>query len=931
MSYSALPSYNVTEKSYKPLAFDNKDANTTSPFISFLKKIWEAVKGFFKKIGDFFKKLFSSDKEKLTLNDREIEMIQSAKNYTPRPKTFPVLSKKSFSQVDGLIDPEIKLLKPKNSGNEVSLEALDLAEKAPVKNEAEPTIPVPKNGHEFPPITDPVMKEFHETAQEFVGTILNCIFEKKIEPQIPNMKRGLGNLSEGLKFAADLAVKIGDKAAKPLFEKLKKFSIDEKSEYQNLLNWLLKEGISEDFEEKLMKSLEKEFNSENDLRTFINPALQWLKAQNHTTPITEAFKQAGIEEKGNSENISKVYEAAMFLLLDQKINQFIAKCNEKLNGKLSQIVRDMMVENGKKVSDVLVHRVIDLFGSTQYSTMFNTLVKVGLDQTEAIIASEKAKENEIKAQKELLEKAKTAKAMKPKNAQEMNTKLDLLSHLGKVESEGEEKWIAKHAEAKAREAYVKFATEQGVVCHQKIAELMLNPNMGPVERRKIEEELFEDLAKEVIPLLLPKQKVELPDGTVKKVDGLLYLCSLIDIPKEFKEIAQEAVDISKEILTPTTQEIIKGIYGSVWEFAGDKIQESIVNELKNILKNGIVTGARTLFERFITPHLINEMVSSEILPKIQEQIMVTFGRDVITSDQKKFAAHFHQLTALNSDDREQRSRVLEEISREIYKGVEKTAKASNAELNALGYEKYKELIMPMLEGIENGIRSYQDVKQNTTLEAVKVALDGYFKEVNNGSNPQFGDLAINLLFKIGKFNGTAEFFSDFFKGVIAEQISSATNEISKSPHFIIEKATQEIKARYLDKTVVEELLFSEKIETSAERVDVELKNEIDKTAKVAHDLIFSKVAQLPWFKRQIVTPIAASMIGKDQKILADLISNVFGKVFGNRLMTHNVLVRCQEQILKFLNEGSKQLEAKGGMKPIKVEKMPTLIPDLFVA
>lgn len=914
-------------RTYAP--FDRKKATADNPFVAFMKRIWEGIKWIFEQIGNFFKNIFCK-KPELKLSELEINMIQNAKpSKKPQAPPSPKLpSKMKVSHVNALLDYDIiKKSKVEKDKSEL-LDALDLpkqsAKSAPTEKKEVKEM--------LSPIKDPVMKEFHDTAQQFVEIVLDCAFDKYIEPKLGDLKEGLGNLSSCLKFGANLAFQIGEKAGKPIFEKLNQFSIDEKSEFQSLLAWLLKEGTPSDLESKLKESLKKEFDAEVELNQYVQICLEWLVKSDHKSSVHEAFAAAGIEVKGHKELIDKVYEGAMFLLLDEKITKFIANCNDKLDGKLAQIIRQAVVENGKIISDILVRRMINIIDNTKFPEMFDTLVKVTADQTEALVAMDKAKELEISAQQALLVKAKKAKTMKAETPEENKTKFELLQHLENVEKAGgEELWIARKAEQKALEAYLNFGAKQGPgsgFCHPRIAELLQNPNLSPNQKAKIEEELFKGLADEIIPLVFPKQKVELPTGEIKEVDSLVYLCSQIDIPGEFKELAKEALDISKEILTPGTQKIIKGIYDTVWEFAGDQIQDSIANEAKEVLKKGVKAGARALFENFITPNNINDMVGQEVLPYVQQKLFSTIGLEVIEQNQATFAPLFHTLNSAKSE--EERKEVLSKMLAIITPKV-KTSAALSAEVFAdMGDDEFEKLMLDELAAIENGILAYQESKQLQTEESVKVALEGYLKLTKVESNPYFGDLAVNLVFKLGKFNSAAEFFSDLFKGLISEQISAVTKKMSQSPNFLMEKVTHLIKKKYLNKEKVNELIFDKTNEKSSAEVEAKLKSEIERTAKVAKDLVSFKVDQLSWGAKLIAKPVVASIVGDDEKKLAQLISTIYEKMFGDRLITHNLIIRIQEQLMKFMMRGSFKYAQGEGLKPIKVAQMPSIIPELFV-
>jgi hypothetical protein len=293
-----------------------------------------------------------------------------------------------------------------------------------------------------------------------------------------------------------------------------------------------------------------------------------------------------------------------------------------------------------------------------------------------------------------------------------------------------------------------------------------------------------------------------------------------------------------------------------------------------------------------------------------------------------------ELNSLYEADEDKREEALDAICKELHLRVGKGMSEYKEEFQKLSYEDFKKIVLPEVESMEAGIRSYQESKGTKSKESVDVALSGYFSEVSARVNPLFGDLTVNLVFKLGKFDSTAEFFSDWFKGMISEQISNSTHKIQKSPHFLIKKATEQIQKRFLEDSEegtkeLKQLLLSEKKNLPREEVEAKLQEEIAKTAKIAHDLVMRKVSDASgaWYKKPIVT----KALGSNHKKLSKLISRVYGKVFSNRLMTHNLIIRGQEAVMAALAEGGKKADQASSLHPKKVNKVPTVIPNLFAA
>src|SRR5690606_19400030 len=126
-----------------------------------------------------------------------------------------------------------------------------------------------------------------DVAQEFVSIATDCIFEEKIAPTLKNVKEGVTKASEMLKMGADIAISVGDKAAKPFFDKLKEFNVKEKMQphLKQLVVWLTPKEIKTDLKAVLLKRLKTEFPDKEEayLKELINPCLAWLKSDHEKT------------------------------------------------------------------------------------------------------------------------------------------------------------------------------------------------------------------------------------------------------------------------------------------------------------------------------------------------------------------------------------------------------------------------------------------------------------------------------------------------------------------------------------------------------------------------------------------------------------------------------------------------------------------------
>lgn len=868
-----------SKEDYNPLL--HRGRKSENGLVNLIKRIWNVVSGIFNNLGEFLKRVLNLGSSKLTIRDQE--MIQNARSFAHPAPPSPIAQIR-VTQVD------------------LSQEAKD------PKGKEELDAVVPQQ--HYAEIDNPVMKEFHATSQELVSKIVMAVYEEKIEGAVTSVKAGMVSLSEGLKTAANLVIQIGNKSAKPFFEMIRSATIEEKfkPDYIRLISWLRTNETKAALTKKIHGLFEKE-NVEN-LESFIGPCIEWLFETNQSDTFATIYKKHDIDILANKAIIDKVLERALTLLLDNKIDDFVQVCQNDLGKRLPEIIHKSLKENVTRISDILVRRFIAISENAPYTNTFDALIELIADQASAISVVEQKKEVALQEGKKLIAKAKSS----PANLQAAQ---DFLNDVNTI---GEEKWLAQWVENESIKTFTNFEVlgEDGVYrkfCHPNIVKVMTDPKMKQEEKDKIEEQMFDNIANELISVLFPKQKVEYPDGTVEEVDGLIFLTGQIQIPDEFKVITNYGINITNEIITPATKEMIENIYRVAGEHAGDRIKEIVIIELKKLIHTGMVRAAKILFSQFITPELINELMAKEIFPIIQKEILVSASKLIIKKNPAAYCPNFFEI--IDASDEVKRKEKVEKLCQKLHDELQKIFILNKEQFDSFSEKDFFEIMENELFFIESGIRNYQRGKNlPNTLQSVKTAVVGYFADMPHDNNHKFGDIIVNLVFGIGNFKGFwVNLVSRLFKGKISDIMSEATAKFRKSPDHMIHLATLQMKKKIDDKALRVKMFGEKKVLTQQETKQL-LEKEIEKTAKAVKDLITH------------VSGAASNAVGTEGD-LNQLITNVYKKVLGDKHKVHNLLLKAQEVAVAAMKDASGKIVGFMGESPIKMAKPPSVIPYLF--
>lgn len=508
--------------------------------------------------------------------------------------------------------------------------------------------------------------------------------------------------------------------------------------------------------------------------------------------------------------------------------------------------------------------------------------------------------------------------------------------IDELEGKMREKWFQKVGELAAQERYKEINIRGEQLCHPHIDELHL------VQEKKekassdwlakgidiltialssedpSDKHLFDLSADRLMKLLFPSVNVVDTEGRQDRVDGLLYLFDQVEYESEIKDIYNEAVYIYREVVTADKQKKIVEMLESKQE----KIEQYVLRYARNEIRSTISEAISTLFQKVIVSKRIDELMAFDLLPATQETVVGALTKSIIVDNTLTYSSHFTAIVTAATEEEKRREK-------ESLIGLVTGRVRENLSSYEIEEKKLKEFVEIEINELEISLQDFLSRREEEEDEdkelVIRSALKALFETEHHGSNARYGDLVVNTAFKLGGLSSTAETFANWFKGTLAKEISGATHEIQKSPHFLLKKATGQIHKNFGTKDAVKDLFFKEGEIRTSEAVQAKLKEEMEKTSKIAHDLLIYQSNQQPWYARKPIQWV----IGARPDHLESVIKQVYQKMFGDELYTQNLMVRMQERIFSALHEGGKAVAANSRPMPA-VKRLPSLIPSFMI-
>ena len=203
----------------------------------------------------------------------------------------------------------------------------------------------------------------------------------------------------------------------------------------------------------------------------------------------------------------------------------------------------------------------------------------------------------------------------------------------------------------------------------------------------------------------------------------------------------------------------------------------------------------------------------------------------------EIAPLFQKLNAEGSEsyekNKEQIERKLIEIAQKKFHHFKSTAsEAEYAAFAAPIVERYQNLLL------DTSINGVAFDPATATVKDITEILKKHCETSYSANDPFYGDLASDLLFKVGEFP-METLINWRFKDTISTTLTGAVSEIRGSHDYLMDLITEGLKGTLLNKQYVSELL-SEQPSTPAALVPQKLAHQIQLSACLAHDLLMRK-------------------------------------------------------------------------------------------
>lgn len=820
-------------------------------------------------IGRFFYFIFCCGRRKPDINLRDKRLLTSYHKYKTMKKppkfTMPPLTPKASSQ-------------PKQKELEV---------KAAFAEEVEPE-------EEVLSTRGVVVK----AAKRVVRNGGDILFDRHAKSRLEEAQRKYDKLPDLLKEKIRWVIPLTGRGAKQFVEEFAKEHTDDlKRSLQQSLKWLLHGQLSSAQDQEIMQVTQKIISSlkrceegqaiftslharSESVDIYIKPILCWLIS----------FQEAQTKQSFDSlfpnvtaDVVNPIKEYVFTYLLGQKIDEATVKLHQILGDRLPNIVQDLIRKNAAKLTDYVANRWMNLLEGVKFKKLFDKVVAVFNAQMSASLLAEKAAS-------EVVLQAKNWAAQK-KNGNAVGDKLSMVA--ADLEKLGHqvchEKLLLSH-----------FSQQK--ICHPRIQQLIKKNTNQPPDFNTLSEELkstlfFTDLAEKMVSLLFPSEQHAMPDGSVRRMEGLGILWNQLEIPKECKELISYIQEMGKQILLPS---VVKGLDGFSKSFF-PAIEKQSIAILQEKATSILADALQKQFAKLVLPKNMKQKALHSVLPALHNRLYLALARKALGANLAKVKTLFCQLILNESEQKEIKESIIQKwyvITKEYcitYKmpGGDKVS------------EEFRRMIDLEVDQIEEFLSFLKEKLHTFSEDEVLKFLQKYFNPEGSSHSKEeirlYGDLCENLFFRVGNFRKKKE-------GALPEKvIERVLNNIASmrtSPDTVMTKLAGALERNYGERQAMENALFgAPAAEISEEQLDKELEERITPISQMIYD-IFKHVVQQSSFLGNI---FASTLVGSNAASVKDLIKTVSQKCFGNTIFNANLFLQIQEVLISSFSDASAEI------------------------
>ena len=842
----------------------------TAPFLFVfiaLKFLWQKIHAF---AVFLFKNINSNEPPKISLSDREISFLQKECFFEKTPTPPSPLSDRTISNFFPI----------------------------PLEDES------PLVHFRLPPYRhfDSSLEELRSFFRDFLKLIADKTYTQYAQTPVESIQDSAASFLSYINSISQTLIEMGDKAAKPLFQKFaeqKAQGID--PVFQKIFKKLIKPNIDIpittdswrdeqqfeikklliELEEHVTQELKGEFIPPNEdmLRNYIRPTLEWLLGD-HSVPLMKTK-----ELENRQENvIDTIFEKAISFLVARKVCYYSDHLQKTIQRSFVEITQHALHLNTSIIADFFSEKIAALIKSISFPELFDEILHevIGNHIKEIVIAEKH------------LEEAKTALEHIDENIYPEFYK----KYLTNIERRGGKEHFFEHITLKkfSEQQTCKLSIKRMIEQELSLAEKGIDPQHA---RLVGEQAIYKEISEKLYSALLCTSQKIASDGSVEEVDPFIELWNQLYFPEELRSIVNQFTELTNELVTPS----IAGRLQQAKKPFLDVIKEICIGIARDSVKDIFTKVVKTGFERISNRNSWDEIFINTITPIINAQLI-----QYMMSQEVKYhpdSAHFF-LQLVRSEEAN-RPTIKENIRKKL---IELTKSQFNhfdpdkfdifeeqdtVKFSALSNDDWNSFADGTIQEFEQIILEASPDLTAINESSIKAIFQVYFDKPPSGTDPAFGKIAKELVLELGK--GSPRLFSlTGLEKIISDALADKTQKMRQSHDYFTKLMTTSLKENFLSSEWVNTLFLDEQPQHAALTKE-KLAHQIHAVSSLAHDLFSRKTKQEGW----IVNLGFQAFLTDNPSKLEEMVSNIYNKMFKSKILNMSILVNATNKIFQTMH------------------------------
>ncbi|EFB42753.1 MULTISPECIES: hypothetical protein [Parachlamydia] len=688
------------------------------------------------------------------------------------------------------------------------------------------------------PKEDIALEKLRQFTQDFCVHFADSLFDEKLKSPLKSMNptpEMIDRVNGGIKFFLGHIIDATTKALDTVVQSdigknFKEIAENNKRADElatKLFAWLFKDqegrNLREEIEEKLndktielakLKGIDIPENVSFLEDGYADKILKWVFESDHRD-YSQVF--LGSDPLKN-ELQGLVVNAVIQLLIENKISYFQDKIQYTLQDKLVDVVRELFTNSASKIGATVADRLAFQIKAADYTGTFDSILNIITKHTEAYIIADKKAEKYLK-------KARKAKSLRAHTPEEELSKQEFLNVATAIKEQGKDAVKKQHMA-------LFFANEHA--CHPTITKMLIVPDETLRENtaKSAENNLYTHISAELFKVLLPSSNFE---GDQEKT-GLEQIWDMLidktNLPDELESLVTEFKETFVNFMHQDQLGDLAGIQDAFFSFT----KTLALSTAEEIIKQQISNGARKMVEMLSNQNSLEELLAMQILPTLSDQFLAANVRQTIFNSKniKKMAPLFLRASQSGSET----DAVKQDIQNTIFEISKKSF--NSFDMQKMDQAEFTKIITPVIEEIETLLQV--TLQPTDSVKEVITIMQEYNKGIKADRNSTYGKLLMHAGFGLSSlkiFGGKklSKMLLSMFKGQVSQQISNAAYTGSHSYVKPLYNALSSAQESFGSKDQVQKLFFGETAHLSEKKRKQRLQKEIDKTSRLAHDLL----------------------------------------------------------------------------------------------